>query len=286
MQSPFASGSLRVRLTALYSQTRANRPCINALLHFGAGQLTFSKDPDGWLKSPVEIVAGLYDINGQQVEFVDRIWTLQIKESSYEKMKKNGISFLMNIPVKESGSYQMKVVMRDIKTGQLGSAMNFVEVPDIRKKKLALSGIVLAADQSAAKAPEDQEEGIIEDSGLNGTPAVRVFEPETAISWAYQILNARADKDNKPKLQMQIRLFHEGREFYSRKPLEMAMGAQGNSKRMIAADQLKLKQLPPGYYVLQVAVTDMLADEKDRMAVQSIDFEVQKPVIARSLSKN
>jgi hypothetical protein len=46
---------------------------------------------------------------------------------------------------------------------------------------------------------------------------------------------------------------------------------------MIAADQMRLVQLPPGYYVLQIAVTDLQAEEKDRMAVQSIDFEVQNP---------
>jgi VWFA-related protein len=277
IESPFASGSLRVRLTALYSQTKKDKPCITALLHFGAGQLTFSKEPDGWLKAPVEIVAGLYDINGQQVEFIDKVWTLQIKESSYERMKKNGISALINVPVKESGSYQMKVVMRDIKSGQLGSAMHFVEVPDARKKKLALSGIALAANQLSAKVADEQEEGIIEDSGMNETPAVRIFEPGEEISWAYQILNARTDKDQNPKLQTQIRLFHEGREVYAGKPSEMKLGAQGNTKRMIAVDQLKLTKLPPGYYVLQVAVTDMLADLKDGMAVQSIDFEVKNP---------
>jgi hypothetical protein len=57
----------------------------------------------------------------------------------------------------------------------------------------------------------------------------------------------------------------------------MTVAAKGDSKRMIAADQLKLKQLPPGYYVLQIAVTDLLAENKNRMAVQSIDFEVQNP---------
>jgi len=180
----------------------------------------------------------------------------------------------MRLPVRNAGAYQMRLVLRDSKSGLLGNATQFVEVPDVRKNKLALSGIVLAADQSKAKATEEQSEGMMEDSGSNGTAAVRVFEPGTAISWAYQILNAKSDKDQNPKLQMQFRLFHEGREVYSRKPFEMTVAAKGNSKRMIAADQLKLKQLPPGYYVLQIAVTDMLADSKDQMAVQSIDFEV------------
>ncbi len=280
MGSPFSAGALRVRLTALFSETKKDQPCINALLHFSTHQLAFTDEPDGWRKAVVEVVAGLYDINGQQVEFADKQWSLTVKSKSYDKLKKNGASFLVRLPVKEPGAYQMRLVVRDTRNGELGNASQFVEIPDVRKNKLALSGIVLASDQSNAKAPEDQVEGMMEDSGSNGTAAVRVFEPGSSISWAYQILNAKNDKDEKPKLQLQLRLFHEGAEVYERKLAEMPIAAKGNSKRMIAADQLKLVQLPPGYYVLQVAITDTLAEEKDQMAVQSIDFEVQKMTVA------
>jgi VWFA-related protein len=278
MRSPFSSGSLRVRLTALFSETKTAQPCLNVLLHFSTHQLTFTDEPDGWRKAVIEVVAGLYDINGQQVEFADKQWSLTIKNKSYERLKKNGASFLVRLPVKEPGAYQMRLVVRDTRNGQLGNASQFVEIPDVRKNKLTLSGIVLASNQANAKAPEDQVEGMMDDSGSNGTAAVRIFEPGSSISWAYQILNAKNDKDEKPKLQVQLRLFHEGQEVYERKLPEMTTAAKGNSKRMIAADELKLVQLPPGYYVLQVAVTDALAEEKDRMAVQSIDFEVQKPI--------
>jgi VWFA-related protein len=279
MRTPFSSGSLRVRLTALFSETKTDQPCINALLHFSTHQLAFSDEPDGWRKAVVEVIAGLYDINGQQVQFEDRQWSLTVKSKSYDKLKRNGASFLVRLPVKDPGAYQMRLVLRDTRSGELGNASQFIEIPDVRKNKLVLSGIVMAADQSKAKAPEDQSEGMMEDSGSNGTAAVRVFEPGSSISWAYQILNAKNDKDEKPKLQMQLRLFHEGEEVYERKLPEMTVAAKGNSKRMIAGDQVKLGQLPPGYYVLQVAVTDTLAEEKDQMAVQSIDFEIQKMTV-------
>jgi VWFA-related protein len=276
MRSPFTSGSMRVRLTALFSQTKEESPCINALLHFGVGQLTFSNEPDGWRKASIEIVAGLYDINGQQVEFLDKGWGLQVKGQSYENMRRNGVSFLMRLPVGIPGSYQMRLVLRDTKSGQLGSASQFIDIPDVRKNKLALSGIVLAGDQPKPKTAADQNEGMMEDSGSNKTAAVRVFEPGTEMSWAYQILNAKTDKNQQSKLQIQYRIFYEGREVFEKKPPEMTLTASGTvSKRMIAADQMKLVQLPPGYYVLQIAVADMLAEEKDRTVVQSIDFEVQ-----------
>jgi VWFA-related protein len=277
LSSPFAAGNVRVRLTALFSQTRADKPCINALLHFDVNQLTFTEEPENWRKAALEFVAGVYGADGQQIEFVDRVWNLLVKDRSYENMKKNGLSFMLRVPMKNPGAYQVRLVLRDNRSGQIGSATQFVEVPDMRKNRLALSGIVLAADKTKPKAVVDQEEGILDKEGYNGTAAVRLFEPDTPVSYAYQILNAKTDKNKNPRLQLQLRLFRDGQEVYEKKPSEMKVGAQGNAKRIIAVDQMQLNQLPPGNYVLQVAVTDMLAEEKERMAVQSIDFEVRKP---------
>jgi len=169
----------------------------------------------------------------------------------------------------------MRLVLRDTATGQLGSAAQVVEVPNIRDGKLALSGILMAANKSKSQEAVDQKEGMIEDTDSKKTAAVRVFESGETVAWAYQILNAKTEKAEKPQVQSQIRLFCEGKEVYSGLPV-MLESPQGGTKRMIAADQLYMKQLPPGYYVLQIAVTDTLAKEK-KPVVQSIDFDAQSP---------
>jgi VWFA-related protein len=275
LQSPFAGGALRVRLTALFWQTNEEKPFINALLHFDSDKISFSEDPDGWHKAAVEVTAALFGSDGQQVDFADKTWNLQAKGQTYEYIKKNGISFLMKVPVKDPGVYQMRLVLRDTATGQLGSAAQVVEVPNIRDGKLALSGILMAANKSKSQEAVDQKEGMIEDTDSKKTAAVRVFESGETVAWAYQILNAKTEKAEKPQVQSQIRLFCEGKEVYSGLPV-MLESPQGGTKRMIAADQLYMKQLPPGYYVLQIAVTDTLAKEK-KPVVQSIDFDAQSP---------
>lgn len=277
LQSPFAGGDLRMRLTALFWRTKEEKSFINALLHFGADQLVFSDEPDDWHKATIEITAALFASDGQQVDFADKKWNLNARGKTYEYMKKNGISFLMNIPVKEPGAYQLRLVLRDTANGRLGSATQVVEVPNVRDGKLALSGILMAADRSKSEAALDQAEGLIEEADSKRTPAVRIFESGETIAWAYQVLNAKTDKEDRPQLQTQIRLFHEGRQVYEGPASTLSSQSQGGSRRMIAADQMYLKQLPPGYYVLQVAVTDALANEKQRMAVQTIDFDAQKP---------
>jgi hypothetical protein len=236
--------------------------------------LAFSDEPEGWHKAVIEVTAAMFGSDGQQVDFADKKWNLQVKGQTYEYVKKNGMSFLMHVPVKEPGAYQMRLVLRDTANGQLGSATQVIEVPNVRDGKLALSGILMAADKPKSEAAVDQAEGVIE-ADSQKTAAVRIFESGETIAWAYQILNAKADKGSRPQVQARIRLFCEGREVYAGAPSDIP-APQGVSKRMVAADQIYLKQLPAGYYVLQIAVTDMLAKNKP-MAVQTIDFNAQSP---------
>ena len=50
------------------------------------------------------------------------------------------------MPVKKPGGYQLRAVVRDSGSQRLGSAMQFVEVPDVKKGRLTLSSIVMGAE--------------------------------------------------------------------------------------------------------------------------------------------
>ncbi len=286
LHSPFSRGDLRVRLTTLYSQTREEKPCINALLHFDADQLAFTREPDGKWNADIDILSGIYDADGTQVDSTDKRWKLSVNDETYENVLRNGMAFLMRVPVKKAGAYQMRLVLGDPGKGRLGSASHFVEVPKVDKGYLALSGIVLAADATVLRSAGGEKEGILADREINGTAAVRLFKPGDTITWAYQILNAKTDKNRKSQIQTYVRLFHEGREVFSGHPSGLTLEVQDNSKRILGTGSMHLKRLPPGNYALQVIVLDMLAKEKHRMAVQSIDFEVQESQLATAKPKS
>ena len=280
LYSPFEAGTLPVRLTALFSQTREGVSRITALLHFDADKLSFSETPDGWQEAGVEIIAALFDIDGQQLEFADRKVSLMARGETYKDIMKNGVVVYMSVLAKKAGAYHMRVVLSDSENGRMGSAMQYVEVPDVRKGYLAISGIALAAEKSLQGTGEQQQEGLVTGREVNGTPAVRVFNPGETISWGYQILNAKTGKDNKSQLQTYVRLFHEGMEVYTAEPAQIALEPDEKSGPIIGTGRMQLKKIAPGNYILQVVVKDMLAKEKHRTAAQSIQFEVQKPEIA------
>ena len=276
LESPFTHETLPVRLTPLFFEAGEEKPHINALIHFDAHKLKFSRIENGWREAVVDIVAATLDADGKQADIAYKRGVIQVKGKTYENIQKNGIAFLMHVAVKKPGSYLMRVVLYDNESGQLGSATQFVDVPDIRKEELALSGIVLASDRLQPKA-FSQAEGVIAYENTNGSAAVRIFKPGETIAWACQILNAKLGKDRKPQLKLQVRLFHEGREIYPGKPIVMGTEALSDKSRIIATGRMELKNLASGSYVLQVIVFDMLAKKNRQVAVQSMDFAVQNP---------
>jgi VWFA-related protein len=278
--SPFGGGALHVRLTSIFSQSKDKGPYLTSLFHFDPRELQFSDEPDDWHKAVVDVVAMTFGDSGQPVDITDKTWTVRLKGDTYQRVLKDGLVYRMNVPVKKPGAYQMRIALRDTVNGQVGSATQFIDVPDVRKGHLALSGLMLSADSKAAPAQNaaagEGDEGHVNDPDPNGTPAVRIFKPGTPIVYGYQILNAQADNGKKPELEVQTRLFRDGQEVYKGTPRALESGPAEDPKRLLGGGRMQLgDKITPGDYVLQVIVTDKLAKEKYRVATQSMDFEVR-----------
>lgn len=277
--SPFSTGDLHLKLTTIYTQTPAKGAVINALLHFDPRELKFTDEPDDWHKAVIDTVAITFGAEGQQVDATDRTWTMRMKGKTYQNALAKGIVYSLHVPVKKPGPYQMRVVLRDATTEEVGSATQFIDVPDVSKGRLTLSGLVLAADSTprTPKAADGlaHQEGQVEEDDPNGTPAVRIFKSGAAISYGYQILNARVDSEHKPELEVQTRIFRDGQVVYTGKPVDMQTDPKADPKRLLGGGRMQLGRISPGEYVLQVVVTDKLAKEKYRVAAQSQDFEIQ-----------
>ena len=89
----------------------------------------------------------------------------------------NGFVYRLHHPVKKPGAYQLRMAVRDANSERVGSASQFIEVPDIYKARLTLSGIVLRANPP--KNPSEGEGGEQGDASEN--PAVRLFKPGRAL---------------------------------------------------------------------------------------------------------
>jgi hypothetical protein len=125
-------------------------------------------------------------------------------------------------------------------------------------------------------APGGGEEGRIQETDAQGSPGVRIFKPGAAISYGYQVLNARMDVAKQVELEAWTRLYREGNVAYAGKPMRLSAAGQPDIRQLVEGGTMKLADgLAPGNYVLQVVVDDKLAKDQYSTASQWIDFEVR-----------
>ena len=283
--SPFGSSGVHLRLTSLF----ANDPSIGSLVlsmtHIQASDLTFTPETDGWHRAVFDILAVTFGDNGVLIDEVSRTHTIRVRDETHKRIQKDGFTYNVTVPIKKTGAYQFRLALRDVASGRIGSASQFIEVPDIKKNRLTVSGILMRGipletykkhSIEAMNQNSGQDESSLAD-GMAG-PAVRQFKSGQVMVYGFIIYNARIDKiPNQPQLHTQIRLFRNGELVFSGKELPLDTGGQADLKRLAASGALNLgTNLEPGEYAFQVVVTDLNAKEKHRVATQWIDFEIVK----------
>src|SRR6185503_19588121 len=146
---------LRVRLTGLFLPSEKGASVIATLLHFDARDLTFSEGPDGSRTAEGDIVAMTFDAEGQQTDTVGRSWKITVPREAFNNLLTSGIVYTAVMPIKKPGGYQLRAVVRDSGSQRLGSAMQFVEVPDLKKGRLTLSSIAMGVETLPTAGPSD-----------------------------------------------------------------------------------------------------------------------------------
>ena len=293
LTSPFGAAGVHMRLTTLFANDAKLGSYMRSFLYINANDLTFTDLPDGMHTAEFDVMAITFGDNGRVVDQAGKSLTIRARNEEYVRLRKEGFVFFLTVPIKKAGAYQLRTALRDHGSEQLGSASQFIEVPDIKKNRLAVSGILAtAADPATTKrtsatsgaatdqSPAGQDPGKKdpESSDLSISVATRQLKRGQILQYSFIVYNARLDKTNaQPQLRTQLRLFRDGQLVFTGKETTGSNAGQSDLKRITVSGGLQLgADLIPGEYVLQIMATDPLADEKHQVATQWIDFEIVK----------
>jgi VWFA-related protein len=272
LSSPLRSGDIDLRLASLFADDAQTGTFMRSFLYVNGRDLKFVEETDGWQKATFDIVAMIFGDNGTIVDEVSRTETIRARAATLREIREKGFVSTLTFPIKKAGGYQMRVVMRDSATSRIGSASQFIEVPDLQKHRLTLSGILLQRFQTDNKAivpeqfqPDDQRD-----------LATRSFRAGMDVRFGYGIYNAELDRTTQsPKLTMQFKIFHDGKEIFVSKEKDVKLIDQTDPQHLLAEGIFTLgKAIRPGDYVLQVIVRDLPTKGNTQVATQWIDFEV------------
>ncbi|MEP6921435.1 MAG: VWA domain-containing protein [bacterium] len=273
LTSPFTVKDIDLRLTALFAGDAASGSFMRSLIYIKASDLKFTEEKEGWYKSEFDISVLTFGDNGEVVDQMNRKQTVRARADYLKALNDNGLVAQVTLPIQKPGAYQMRVALRDSETGRMGSASQYIEVPNLKKKNLTLSGIVL-------ERVDAKKEGQIEDTKtlelkLQRDAAMRRFRAGQTVRFGLSVYNAKSDKESrKSNLLIQYKIFRDNKEIFASQP--KPLNDQVEAARVIDASQGfalggKMQQ---GDYLLEVIVTDSLAKGSRAVATQWTDFEI------------
>lgn len=273
LASPFAAQDIELNVTSFFTNDQVAGSVVRSFVYIGAKDLTFTKVDDRH-QSSIALHGVIFGDNGSIVEQVTRSATLNLSDADYETAMRNGMALTFDVPVKRPGGYQIRVAARDQASSRIGSSGQFVTIPNLNNKRLAVSGLVLGN-------PGDFTGPTVNVSQAFANPAPRYFGPNSELHFAYLIYNA-TENGAARNLEMQARLFRDGKNVYSGPETNIETANQTDPNRVFAKGVVRLSpDLEPGNYYLEIEVTDKSSKGKDKekdkaVTIQWISFEISK----------
>ena len=264
--SPFNAKDINVRLTSFFIDDPKDGALIRSFVFLDSHDLNFT-EADSWHSTNLDIQTVIFGNNGRVIAKEDRNGRLRFRADAYERVVREGIAYSFDIPVKARGAFQFRVAVRDLTSNKIGSAGQFIDVPNLRAGALALSGIV------AREIPANRA---LDTEPVASGPAVRQFRQGTTVAFAHAIYNG-VRQGQPAQLYARIRLVRDGKIVFSGEPTPVTINGQPDPQRLTNVMKLQIgSELIPGDYVCQIIVTDGPDNSKPRVASQWIDFEIVK----------
>ncbi|MDQ2977350.1 MAG: VWA domain-containing protein, partial [Acidobacteriota bacterium] len=167
------------------------------------------------------------------------------------------------------GIYQVRVGVRDEKSGRLGSAQGWIEIPNLSSGQFALSSVLLGDRASTINAAAGTENpsrpvqlNVVHNFSANGYLRFLVFVYNAAL----------APADSKPDVALQVQLVRDEQPVVTTPLKKVDVDIAPDAAGIPYAAEMSLSGLPAGRYLFQVTVVDRVAK---RGASQQTHFEIE-----------
>jgi VWFA-related protein len=277
--APLPVAGLDLQLTAYFGNSPAEGNFIRSLIHIGGDAIKFEDDPaTGMKKASFDVVAVTADEKNKVVDEFTRAHTYKIAAAALPTIRQNGLIYATDVPIKKPGTYNFRVVIRDNSSTLLGSSSQIIDVPDLKKGRMYLSGLNISpvGDNGKFSIPGAvKPENALVMTATTAAPAIRKFQRGAVLAYSYVVYNAPMNAaGDQPNISVQMRLYHNGQLVSDGTPAPAKFEKQPDMTRAVDFAYLKLNaEVDPGDYTLQLIVRD-LSSPKAPPSSQSVDFEV------------
>lgn len=238
--------ALPVQLSLMYLDT----PASGIVLTSSVQATSFVEDKD-----PAELSLAGVVLNDQGKRAASFGTKLTVNPPSSDNSSSNVI-YNFRSPLKP-GIYQVRIAARDARTGLLGSAMQWIVIPDLSRRQLSLSSLILGVENVVNKSgAEDSVQWSVD----------KKFSKDLQLKFMAFIYNGSNN------LAARVQVYRNGQKVFSTPSKPVVTDKQSDPQRVPFISQINLAGFQSGAYLLDVTVEDRVTQ---KTASQQTAFYVQ-----------
>jgi VWFA-related protein len=255
--APYPIRSLPILMSVDYYDVPDKGPTLSTAIQLPGEFLSFGEQPDGKVQAIVDLSGVYYDDKGNvKANFMERIVTTA---PSLAATKNYSTDIIFTYPAKlPPGLYQVRVAARDDKSDRLGSVHAWIEVPDLAKKKLTISSLLLG-ERSQPTVANVSDNG---DAGPVALSASHRFKRDSTLRFLVFAYNmAPSPADQKPDVAVQVQVLRDDQPVITTALRKINTEGVADLTRLPYAAEIPMNELLPGRYVLQVSLIDRVGKQ-------------------------
>ena len=231
--------ALPLQLSLIYFDTPTNGSVLTTSVQAPTELLSYGKED----RDPAQLsVAGVVlNDQGKRVTGFKTQLKVSPPSSSDREAETSNVIYNYPSPVKP-GIYQVRVAARDDRSGTVGSAMQWIVVPDLSTRQLSLSSLIVGLRSVTRGSSEGEQIQWSVD---------KTFAPNSQLEFMTFIYNGTPNN-----LAAQVQIYQDGRALISMPSKAVEVDKQTDPQRIPFKAQVNLAGLQAGRYVLEVTVAD------------------------------
>lgn len=266
--APFADRGLPVSSSLTWTMTGDNKQTMNVALQVSGSAITFEDDKDR-RTGVVQVVGSVYDDQGKAGGGFSERLTVHAPTGETDSSATPDIVY--NYPLTlPPGLYQVRIAVRDEKSGNIGSTRQWIEIPDLSTHKIVLSSLIVSERMMGVPAksggpPNDSQ-------NTQDRVVVRVDHRFKRNSFLRFLLFIYTQSNVPPDIAVQIQVVRSDQPVITTSLRSVSTEGIPDVKKLPYAADLSLKQLPAGRYLLKVTAMDR---NSKSVASESTRFEIE-----------
>ena len=198
--------------------------------------------------------------------------TVKLAVDSTQQVRRKNVEYNTSFLL-PPGSYHLKFIVRENRTGRMGSFETDVRIPDLRKAPMRMSSVVLSSQRVPAAQKKKTFQPLVSEQTELVPSVTHVFTQDQKLYLQYEVYDAAkakaaeagngggAGKETKgghPAVRVltSIEFLQGDTKVYETKPVVAQEITAPDRKAVVFQMEIPLQSLKPGFYTCQINVID------------------------------